>query len=141
MADVLKRARDLKMKTKDIERIETLLENTSSEKLMQAQIRAATQLQDMGRKVKINIRLKKWYLEKYKDQFRLEEFSKLRTAQGWANLKLLTMNRELLAKGMLKHSKYPIHAAMTEMPHGVGNNTLALKLFKIMQNMIQESSI
>mmetsp|Transcript_14936 Transcript_14936/g.28233 ORF Transcript_14936/g.28233 Transcript_14936/m.28233 type:complete len:3070 (+) Transcript_14936:85-9294(+) len=130
MKEVLQRARDLKMTTKNIEKIESYLENTSDEKLMQAQIRAATALQDMGRKVKISIRLKNWYLKKYKEQFELANFTKLRTPAGWAALKVFTMNREQLANGMLKHSKYDIHAAMTEMTHGVGNNAMARKMFK-----------
>jgi len=130
MKEVLTRARELKVNSKDISKIENYLENTSEERFMQDQARAATALKDVGRNVDLSIRLKNWYLQKYKEQFELAAFTKLRTPQGWANLKLLTMNREQLAKGMLKHSKYPIHAAMTEMPHGVGNNNLAIKLFK-----------
>ncbi|GAB5354931.1 hypothetical protein AAMO2058_000161800 [Amorphochlora amoebiformis] len=107
MEAVLTRARDLNITTENIEKIANFLENTSAEKFMQAQIRAAAALKDIGRKVEISIRLKKWYIEKYTEQFELQSYTRLRTKQGWANLKLLTMNREALAQVEYSPSSTP----------------------------------
>ncbi len=47
--------------------------------------------------------------------FVLDNYPKLRSPAGWADLKFISFNRELLTAGARKHTKDPIHNSLTEL--------------------------
>jgi len=64
---------------------------------------------------KKTIRLKEIVFEKSGDLFAFHKFAKLYPPIAWADLKLLTLKREELARGMLSWTKSSIHAPLTQI--------------------------
>jgi hypothetical protein len=61
------------------------------------------------------IRLKDLFFEKSGDMFKFPKYGKLYPPAGWADLKFLSLDREELAKGMLRHTKSCIHNSLTQI--------------------------
>jgi len=127
MRDILKRADAVKLSTEHIEKIRTLLLNTPEEKFIQMQLRAAVALNDPARSIRVTIRLKDMFFAKSAALFAFDNYSKLRTREGWADLKLISFSRDELAAGMRKHTKDPIHDPLTEI-----NDPKQVKVAKLM---------
>ena len=75
--------------------------------------------------VRRTIKLKKLVLDKAGDMFKFQKFIKLYTPVDWAACKLISFNREELAKGMLKWSKDPFHQSLLELVGPDGKPLLA----------------
>jgi hypothetical protein len=128
MKDVLARADAVNLKTDEIEKLRTLIHNTSEEKFVQLQLKAALATKDPARAIRVTIRLKDLFFKKAGPMFMFDNFPKLRSRSGWAALKLITLKRDALAAGMREHAKSPIHACLTELDSKSGKT--ACSLFK-----------
>jgi hypothetical protein len=128
MRQILDRADAINLHTEHIEKIRTLLLNTPEEKFVQLQLKAAVALNDPDRVIRVTIKLKDLFFKKSGPMFAVDNFPKLRSRVGWANMKLLTLKRDALAAGMREHTRQPIHAALTEMDSKKGK--VACRMFK-----------
>lgn len=65
--------------------------------------------------------------------FNFDNYSKLRSREGWADLKFVSFSRDELAAGMRKHTKDPIHDPLTEIsdPKQV---KIAKNMFKVREH-------
>jgi len=79
------------------------------------QLKAAVAFNDKERVTRTTIRLKDLFFEKNQDQFKFHKYGKLYPREAWADLKFLSMDREQLAVGMLKHTKSSIHHSLTQI--------------------------
>lgn len=130
MRDILNRAETIKLDTPNIQELRRLLFHTSEEKLVQLQLKAAVALSDLGRRVRLTLKLKDLFFKKQGAMFAIDKFPRYRDPSDWADLKLLTLNREKLAGGMRKHTTDPIHAALTETHEDSKKETVAKRMFK-----------
>jgi len=129
MKDILARADAIKLSTEDIEKIRTLLFNTPLEKLVQLQLKQAVALNDAARSIRVTIRLKDLFFKKCGAMFAFDNYSRLRSKEGWADMKLISFSRDELAAGMRRHTKDPIHDPLTEITDA--------KRTKAMKNMFK----
>jgi len=85
-----------------VERLRTLLYNTSEDNFVKMQLKAAVQLKDPELIQARTIRMKDLVLDKSGSLFQFQNFPSLHPPQAWADFKLLCWDREELAAGMLK---------------------------------------
>lgn len=115
MRAVLERADGAKLTTADVERLRTLLFHTPEEKFVQLQLKAAVALNDPARSIRVTIRLKDLFFKKCGAMFDFNNYAKLRSREGWADLKFVSFSRDELAAGMRRHTKDAIHDPLTEV--------------------------
>ncbi len=101
-------------KSATIEKIQEYLKMPET-KFVQEQLKRAVELKDPIRKANREIALIEMYLENNKDLFSFEAFARLRHPIDFANQKLLTMNRQELADGMLKWTTSPLHTSLVKL--------------------------
>jgi hypothetical protein len=139
MKDIIRRADAIKMTTDGIEKLRTLIYNTSEEKFVQLQLKATVALGDLARRTRVTIRLKDLFFKKSAAMFVLDNFGKLRSPAGWADLKFISFNRELLAASCRKHTKDPIHNSLTELESP--QDKIACNLFKNIMGFMGDRAI
>jgi hypothetical protein len=115
MLDVVQRAEAVGYNTPAIDSIRDLVYNTSEDEFVKKQLKAAVALKDNERTVRRMIKLKKLVMDKSGDLFSFSKYMKLYSPVAWADFKFISLKREELARGMLRHSKDTIHQTLTDM--------------------------
>ena len=72
-------------------------------------------LNDPARSIRVTIRLKDLFFKKCGSMFDFNNYAKLRSREGWADLKFVSFSRDELAAGMRRHTKDAIHDPLTEV--------------------------
>jgi len=131
MKAVLDRADAIHYTTETIERIRQLLYDTAEDQFVKMQLKAAVKFNDKERVTATTIRLKDLFFESSGDLFKFPKYPRLFPPAAWADLKFLSMDREQLAMGMLRHTKNPIHHTLTQIREDdKTTHKLAKELFK-----------
>jgi len=116
MQAILDRADAIHYTNEAIERLRILLHHTGEEELTKLQLKAAVALKDSQRVTRTTIKLKDLFFEKSGAMFVFNKYPRFHNQQTWAEMKLLTMDRQELANSMLRWTKTPIHAPLTTLP-------------------------
>lgn len=133
MRNALTRADQLKFNGGQVPELRDWLTNASEEKFAEQQLKVTRQLPsdraDPARVTRTLIRLKDIKFRLRGSLFVFENYPKLRTNEGWANLKFISLSRDELGRGMKRWTRDPIHAPLTEIPDGRQSKT-AITMFK-----------
>jgi myosin heavy subunit len=129
MKEILEKADAISFQTDSIEKLRHLLYNTSEDAFVKMQLKAAVALKDKQRVTRTTIKLKDMFFLKSGDLFKFSRYPKLHPPTAWAELKFLPIGRQELAASMLRWTKTPIHAPMTQIPP---ENKVAFKAAKSM---------
>ena len=132
MREILQRAEALRLVTPDIAQLRTWLFETSEEKFVQAQLKAAVAHTDLGRRIRLTIRLKDIFFKTQGKMFEWALYPQLRSPKDWADMKFISLNREKLAAGAHKFTKDSIHVALTETEDSKQCD-MACRMFKNIQ--------
>ena len=131
MQRILDRADTIHYTTDAVERLRILLHNTGAEELTKLQLKAAVALKDKQRVTRTTIKLKDLFFEKAGTMFVFHKYPRFHPPAQWADQKFLSMNKQELANGMLRWTKTPIHAPLTQVnPDNKVAFRLAKNLFK-----------
>jgi hypothetical protein len=115
MRDCVARSELLNFSNPAIDRMRELLENTSADKLMQLQLKAALALSDPGRVVRLTIRIKDEFFKKAGNAFLIDNYPRIKKPEVWAMEKALCLDRPALAATMRKHTREPIHSSLSDL--------------------------
>merc|ERR550534_194145 len=101
----------------DIGRIRALLQfGVDSQKYMWHQMKAARKCNDIGRQIRLQIKLKKTVFEGVQAQmFTVTNAPMLKSGAEFASEKLFSFNKSALAEGMMKWTKDSIHTSLTQL--------------------------
>ena len=131
MQRILDRADSINYSTEAVERIRILLHHTGEEELTKLQLKAAVALKDKQRVTRTTIKLKDLFFEKSGGMFTFNKYPRLHAPAAWADQKFISMNKEQLSQGMLRWTKVPIHAPLTQIsPENKVATRLSKNLFK-----------
>lgn len=99
----------------DIGRLRALLFDTSPERFLQLQLKAAVALKDAGRARDVTIALKDAFFARSAAMFAFRHYPGLCAPAEWASRRLFGMavNKAALAASFYAHTSAPIHAALT----------------------------
>jgi len=130
MRDIIARAQQVKYVTPQIQEIQKWLAS-SEEKFAQQQLKQANKLKDEPRVIRLTIKLKDLVINRQPEQFELNRYGRFRSPTDWADMKLISLNREKLAASFRNHTLDTIHTSLTELDTinpKAGDN--AKKIFK-----------
>merc|ERR1719193_249354 len=101
----------------DIGKIRALLQfGVDSQKYMWHQMKAARKCNDIGRQIRLQIKLKKTVFEGVQAQmFTVTNAPMLKSGAEFASEKLFSFNKSALAEGMMRWTKDSIHTSLTQL--------------------------
>jgi len=140
MADVITRAADINYVCDAVNTLRTYLYEYSEDRFVKMQLQAAVAFKDVERITKKTIRLKELFFAKSADMFRFHKYNQLLSMEEWASLKFFTMNRDLLAMGMLKATADSIHAPLCNITDKLALKA-APKVFKNIQGYMGDRKL
>ena len=141
MQRILDRADSIHYSTDAVERIRILLHHTGEEELTKLQLKAAVALKDNMRVTRTTIKLKDLFFEKSGAMFTFNKYPRFHAPMAWAEMKFISMNRQELANGMLRWTKEPIHAPLTQVnPENKVAYRLSKNLFKNIMGYMGDKS-
>ncbi len=140
MRDLITRADAIRLDTPDIQQLKTWIFDTSEEKFVQQQLKQAVKHQDNPRRIRLTIKLKDIFFKKSGPMFVFENYAKLIPPQDWADMKIITFNREKLAASTRNHTIDPIHHCLTEPGEDNKRNNIARNMFKNLMGFMGDKS-
>jgi len=114
MQAVLEKAQAIRLNTPHFDRIEGML-SMDREGWLKLELKKAKELDDEPRKIRLGIMLKQITLTMYEKMFTIDQLRTLRTAEDFANAKMVALNKKKLVQGFLHWSKTPIHTSLTKI--------------------------